>query len=252
MSDGGTITLRTAVEQIDGEKVLGSVNCLAGTHVAISVENTGSGFDQRTRETIFEPFFTTRPAGQGTGLGLVTTLSIAERAGGGIRCSSVSGQGSVFTILLPCVNPSRHTTTSPLIVETTLERPPQLCVLLVHHDPGPRETLRRLLIHEGFRVETADSAAISLSIMDARGSDIGAIVTDYTMPVMSGRELFERVRTQWPRLPAILISGYTPDCDTANALQRLHSGFMAKPCSGRQLAEEVRHPRGIAAERVPR
>ena len=121
MSDTGTITLRTAVEQIDGEKVLGSVNCLAGTHVAISVENTGSGFDERTREKIFEPLFTTKPAGQGTGLGLVTTLSTAERAGGGIRCSSVSGQGSVFTILLPCVNPSRHTTTSLLIVEPTLE-----------------------------------------------------------------------------------------------------------------------------------
>ena len=252
MSDGGTITLRTAVEQIDGEKVLGSTNRLAGTHVAISVMDTGTGFDERTREKIFEPFFTTKPAGQGTGLGLATTLSIAERAGGGIRCSSVRGQGSVFTILLPCVNPSRHTTTSPPIVQPTPERPPPLCVLLVDDDPGPRETLRRLLIHEGFRVETADSAAVALSIMDARGSDIGAIVTDYTMPVMSGRELLERVRTQWPRLPAILISGYTPDRDTANALQRLHSGFLAKPFTGRQLAEEVRHQLGIAAELVPR
>ena len=237
--DGGSITLHTSVERLTGERVLGSPASLSGAHVAISVRDTGSGFDDATRAQIFEPFFTTKPPGQGTGLGLATTLSIAERAGGGLRCTSAIGVGSTFTLLLPCSNVADVAPpTAP--VTAVHDDLPAHRVLLVDDDPGPRDTLRRLLVHEGFGVEVADSGAAALRVLDAHGDAISVLVTDYVMPLMSGRELLEQVRARLPQLPAIVISGYAPDRGTAATLSRLHAGFLAKPFTGRQLAEVIR------------
>ncbi len=244
--DGGTITLHTAVERLAGERVLGSAAALSGSHVAISVTDTGSGFDDATREQIFEPFFTTKPPGQGTGLGLATTLSIAERAGGGVRCTSTPGVGSTFTLLLPCAN---ATDVSPPPMPVASDGAPSQLhrVLLVDDDPGPRDTLRRLLVHEGFGVEVADSGAAALRLLETQGATISVLVTDYVMPQMSGRELLEEVRIRLPQLPAIVISGYAPDRGTAATLSRLHAGFLAKPFTGRQLAEVIRQQLAAAA-----
>ncbi|MES3032543.1 MAG: ATP-binding protein [Gemmatimonadota bacterium] len=245
-SDGGTITLHTTVERLSGERVLGSPAALSGSHVAIAVHDTGIGFDDATRAQIFEPFFTTKPPGQGTGLGLATTLSIAERAGGGVRCSSVPGVGSTFTLLLPCAN-TIDVAQPPAAATTPGTSAPLHRVLLVDDDPGPRDTLRRLLVHEGFHVEVAESGASALRLLDAHGASISILVTDYVMPQMSGRELLEQVRMRLPQLPAIVISGYAPDRGTAATLSRLHAGFLAKPFTGRQLAEVIRQQLAAAA-----
>jgi DNA-binding response OmpR family regulator len=117
---------------------------------------------------------------------------------------------------------------------------PRRFVLLVDDDPGPRDTLRRLLVHEGFMVEVADSGPVALRVLDTRGDRCLAIVTDYMMPHMSGRELLERLRLRWPVLPALLISGFTPDDGTAGMLERLNVGFLAKPFTGRELAAAIR------------
>ena len=238
MPAGGVITLRSAVEQLHGERMFGSPNPLSGVHVAISVQDTGTGFDEQTRAHMFEPFFTTKPSGQGTGLGLATALSIAERAGGGVRCSSTVGTGSIFSMLLPCVNP--YTTAPGSASASTPRAALRQFVLLVDDDEGPRETLRRLLVHDGFDVEVADSAAQALRVLQESGSSVSALVTDYMMPHMSGRELIQRMRLQWPDLPAVVISGFSADADMSDFLRRMRAGFLAKPFTGRQLAEAIR------------
>jgi hypothetical protein len=182
--DGGSITLHTAVERLSGERVLGSPNPLNGLHVAISVHDTGTGIDDATRARIFEPFYTTKPPGQGTGLGLATTLSITERAGGGVRCTSTPGLGSTFTLLLPCVRPAPGNGASPPSPAEEAPAPPRHCVLLVDDDAGPRDTLRRLLVHEGFEVLVAESGKAALALLDAHGERISVLVTDYVMPLM--------------------------------------------------------------------
>ena len=245
MPAGGVITLRSAVEQLHGERMFGSPNPLSGVHVAISVQDTGTGFDEQTRAHMFEPFFTTKPSGQGTGLGLATALSIAERAGGGVRCSSTVGTGSIFSMLLPCVNP--FTSASGNASAPTTPATLRQFVLLVDDDEGPRETLRRLLVHDGFDVEVADSAAQALRVLQENGSSVSALVTDYMMPHMSGRELIERMRLQWPDLPALVISGFSADADMSDFLRRMRAGFLAKPFTGRQLAEAIRQQFALAS-----
>ncbi len=240
MPEGGAVRLTTQIEHLTGERVNGSPNPLAGTHVAITVRDTGAGIDETTLTHMFEPFFTTKPAGQGTGLGLATVLSIAQRAGGGVRCESRVGFGTAFTILLPRANSLELgvPTTDGIAAPPAL--PPQEFVLLVDDDPGPRDTLRRLLAHDGFHVEVADSGAAALQILDARGDDALALVTDYMMPHMSGRELLVRVRERWPALPAIVISGFAADDVTTDFLARVNAAFLSKPFSGRELSAAIR------------
>ena len=236
MSEGGLVTLRTAIEQLDGEMLPGATTPLAGVHVAISVHDTGAGFDAETRSRMFEPFFTTKPSGHGTGLGLATVLAIAQRAGGGVRCTSIPGQGSVFTILLPLVSADTEPETPP----TSQPVAARDLVLLVDDDAGPRETIRRVLQHEGFDTLVASSGADALRLVAEHASAIRLVLTDFMMPHMSGRELLDQIRIDWPAMPAIVMSGYTPDADTARDLGRLHAAFIAKPFTGRQLAALIR------------
>ncbi len=237
MGAGGIVHLRTTVERLTGEAVLGATQPLAGEHVAISVEDSGTGFDDVTRDRMFEPFFTTKAAGLGTGLGLATVLAVAQQCGGGVRCSSAVGQGATFTILLPRVH--AVATLVPPGEEPAPDRAVTLRLLLVDDDAGPRNAMQRLLIHEGFAVDVAESGADALRQLSAADGAYDAIITDYMMPSMTGLELLEEVRLTRPALPAVVVSGYAPNDDTAIALERLHAGFLSKPFSGRQLAASV-------------
>ncbi len=239
MPAGGSIVLRTGVELLAGEAMLGTSNPLTGAHVAIAVQDSGSGFDDATRERMFEPFYTTKPAGRGTGLGLATVLAVAQQSGGGVRCSSAPGHGATFTILLPQTNPVGQPDTSRP-EQPAAQTAPAPQILLVDDDPGPRDTMRRLLMHEGFGVDVADSGAAALRMLEAPGASYDGLVTDYMMPMMTGRELLELVRPMWPELPAVVVSGYAPNEDTAETLTRLNAVFLAKPFTGRQLSAVVR------------
>ena len=245
MPAGGAVVLRTGVEHLTGESVLGSSNPLAGVHVTIAVQDSGSGFDDVTREHMFEPFYTTKPTGRGTGLGLATELAVAQQCGGGVRCISIPGKGATFTILLPRTNPAEQPV-APREDPLALLPAPSLHILLVDDDAGPRDTMRRLLLHEGFSVDVADSGAAALRMLHAPGAAYDGLVTDYMMPVMTGRELLERLRVTWPELPAVVVSGYAPNEDTSGTLRRLRAGFLAKPFTGRQLSALVRQQIALA------
>ncbi|MCC7051879.1 MAG: response regulator [Gemmatimonadaceae bacterium] len=249
MPDGGVVTLSTSVEQLDGELRSGATSALTGAHVALTVRDTGTGFDEETRRRMFEPFFTTKPSGQGTGLGLATVLAIAQRAGGGVRCESTPGAGAVFTILLPLVHADGVTTDTPLTTPSVRGVHP--IILLVDDDGGPRETLRRVLTHEGFEVLAVASGPEALLMLDERGTEIRLLLTDFMMPLMTGGQLLERVRERWPELPALVMSGFSPDAGTARDLERLRAGFIAKPFTGRQVAAMIRQRLGVAAAGAP-
>jgi signal transduction histidine kinase/ActR/RegA family two-component response regulator len=246
MPAGGIVHLRTAVETLTGESVLGSRTPLLGEHIAISVADAGGGFDDTTRERMFEPFYTTKAVGRGTGLGLATVLAVAQQCDGGVRCSSVPGAGATFTILLPTHDPVRRP-------EMPREQPasdqaPTPHLLLVDDEAGPRDTIRRVLVHEGFAVDVAESGVAALRLLQTPGASYDAIVTDYMMPAMTGRELLERVRVTLPELPAVVVSGFAPNEDTAETLTRLHAVFLGKPFTGRQLSSIIRQQIALATD----
>lgn len=102
MPAGGVVVLRTGVERLTVAEVLGSSRPLAGVHVAIAVQDVGTGFDGATRERMFEPFFTTKPAGRGTGLGLATVLAVVQQCDGGVCRRSQDAIGALCGVRRSC------------------------------------------------------------------------------------------------------------------------------------------------------
>lgn len=176
-----------------------------GRAVEISVRDRGSGIEPDVIDRVFEPFFTTKGPGSGTGLGLSSVRSIARSVGGEVRVESRPGEGSTFTVQLPLVEPQG--------AERSGEgRPQRLVVLVVDDQPMVLEATAGLLAAAGHEVHTAASAEEALrdgALLDS----IDALVTDATMPGMSGLELARRVRERRADLPVVIVSGLPPPPD---------------------------------------
>jgi PAS domain S-box-containing protein len=177
-----------------------------GVYTRVSVSDTGCGMDQATQRRIFEPFFTTKAPGEGTGLGLSVVYGIMESHDGAITVYSQPGEGTVFHLYFP----ARAGETTPLIDEESA----------IPHGHGERllfvddeEILARLgretLSHLGYAVEIATQPALALALVRADPLHFALVITDQTMPGMTGLELATELKQIRPGLPIILMSGYS-------------------------------------------
>jgi CheY-like chemotaxis protein len=191
---------------------------------------------------LFEPFFTTKPVGEGTGLGLATVYGVVQRAGGMIDVASAPGEGTTFTLWLPST-----TTTGTLASPAVPDAPPTAPVpgvapmaLVVDDEAMVRAIMVRVLRRAGYVVHEAASGDEALALLATHAGCIGVLVTDFAMPGMTGRMLLERALAQWPHLATVLVSGYTSDDATRQALQRSRTRFLAKPFTPTTLLATVR------------
>jgi signal transduction histidine kinase/CheY-like chemotaxis protein len=185
------------------------------------VEDNGVGMSPALRGRIFEPFFTTRAAGEGTGLGLSQVSSALARIGGRADVSSTPGVGSCFRLMLPLAEPQAPPPAEPpappgsdaCLPRQPQPRPqtatgaPQGRVLLVDDDEVVGMTLSFLLERAGWQVRLFDQPARALQWLDGADVPPDVLVTDQTMPTMSGLELCRAVRQRLPGLPLVLVSG---------------------------------------------
>ena len=197
----GTITISAHQEEMaDGN----GHGLPPGAYVCVSVSDTGMGMDAATLARAIEPFFTTKGVGKGTGLGLSMIHGLAVQSGGTLTLKSQVGKGTTAEIWLP-----RGEAVTGAIVSAEQARPEhRTCtVLLVEDDPlvmtGTAATLEDL----GHAVMEAASAEAALRIL-REGTSIDLVVTDHAMPGMTGLELAERIRAEWPTLPILLASGH--------------------------------------------
>lgn len=206
MPEGGTITLSAASEEVtDAQSARGrhSAGLLPGRYVRLSVTDTGLGMEPGILAHVAEPFFTTKDIGKGTGLGLPMVKGFAEQSGGGFGLTSTLGRGTTVTVWMPVAAArTRHAAREEA---TAAERAP-LRILLVDDEPIVRETLAAQLEGMGHAVVATPSANAALAELDSAGPP-DALVTDLTMPGMSGLSLIRRAQERFPGLPAILITG---------------------------------------------
>jgi len=213
----GDVTIR--VEPADGR-------------VLLTVTDTGRGMAPETLSRVFDPFFTTRGPGQGTGLGLSVALGIVQSHGGTIRAASRPGQGSVFTVDLPRVEPGPV----PLPEEPREAAPiPPLDIVVVDDEPSVRFLLLTSLRREGHSVVVHDDAQPLLEAMLSGAVKPGLVITDLAMPGMTGSELLEKVRSAGLDVPFIAMSGDSMRFDVArlSALGRVVR--LKKPFTFREL-----------------
>lgn len=206
-----------------------------GDYIELSVSDTGEGIDGNIRERIFDPYFTTKALGKGTGMGLAVVHGIVTSHGGAVTVCSAPGEGTTFHIFLPLVeDPARKLSASPGAAEMPKGRER---VLLVDDEAYLVEIGKQMLDRLGYGVtaETVPFKALSRFREDPSAFDL--VITDLTMPGMTGEGLVAELRKIRPDIPVIICSGVMEGTLLA---EKEGSDFIAKPFKLGLLAAKVR------------
>lgn len=235
-SENGRFTIGTEDVVVDTKLAKRTPPLRPGPHVKITVEDNGHGMDSQIQERIFDPFFTTKPMGEGTGLGLSTSLGIVRNHGGAILVDSTPNKGTTFTIYLPTITepPLRESR------ETVQTFGGKERVLVVDDEEQMGRLLIRQLTPLGYQVTTQISSRIALKMIEQNNSKFDIILSDFTMPELSGLKLAKAIRRICPKIPIILMSGY------GEALEKvdLHAigvhTLLQKPIAIKELSQAIR------------
>ncbi|ADK83767.1 multi-sensor hybrid histidine kinase [Desulfarculus baarsii DSM 2075] len=202
----------------------------------LSVADDGAGVDPLIRGRIFEPFFTTKAPGEGTGLGLSVVHGIVSRLGGQINVTDRPGGGSVFGVRLPAVDAESLQDDS---AQPANLRGPER-IMLVDDEPGLAQTMGELLGCLGYRVAVFQDSRQALYAFQNDPSAFDLLITDQTMPGLTGEALIRRMLALRPDLPVILCTGYSESLKPDDAARLGVRLFLYKPFSHRELAAAVR------------
>lgn len=216
MPEGGELTIGVARRRFDRE-LARAAELAPGDYVQIDLSDTGCGIPAELLTRVFEPFVTTKPFGGGSGLGLSMVYGFVRQSGGNVRIQSRPGEGTNVRFVLPATPPpAPDTGQSP--APSPAGRLAGLPVLLVEDEPAVRKVIRLQLTALGHPVLEAANGVEAIALL-RDVEDIAFLVSDTVMPGgMDGRELARQARALRPRLPILLITGYTSEPTTADGI----------------------------------
>jgi two-component system cell cycle sensor histidine kinase/response regulator CckA len=236
---GGKIILETSEIHIGEEMLDARLSLAPGRYVTLAVRDTGVGMDAETMSRIFEPFFTTKEAGHGTGLGLASVFGIVEQFGGRIAVYSELQRGTTVKVYLPRTDqPVEEAAESP--ARAGLRMRGSESILLVEDEEVLRVLIARTLRNRGYHVLEARYASEAFAILNEPGRVVDLVLSDVVMPGMSGVGFVERVRTEWPNVRAVLMSGFSDRSEARVVPEGTGVPFLEKPFSQDQLLTVVR------------
>ncbi len=235
-SEPGVLDVTLDAVDLDSSEARRYGNLEPGRFVRIVVRDSGQGISPEVAEHAFEPFFTTKPRGEGSGMGLAVAHGIVTAHGGVIRLEGRPGQGTLVEVLLPR---SERTDLSIQLPAGDAHGGNET-ILLVDDETAILEVLQEVLVRAGYTVESYADPGAALDRVCSEPGQFDLVITDYTMPKLSGAELAQRVREVAPDLPLILVSGFGEVLDET-ALHRCGvTAVMAKPPVMSELRTRVR------------
>ncbi|WP_320041564.1 response regulator [uncultured Desulfobacter sp.] len=207
-----------------------------GDYIKLSVSDTGSGISPKIIGSIFDPYFTTKEPGEGTGLGLALVHGIVEKYGGDIEVFSELGQGSIFSIYLPIIKTSQSC--DPYVKEdlpTGSER-----ILFVDDEPSIAHMCCQMLERFGYSVTCSISSVEALDLFQEKPDNFDLVITDMTMPKMTGDKLAAELMKIRQDIPVILFTGYSKKMSDKSAADLGIKAFAYKPIDQADLVKMVR------------
>jgi CheY-like chemotaxis protein len=235
---GGVLSVSLQTLELSQMEASRYVDLQPGSYQVLSVSDTGMGMDQQTLNRIFEPFFTTKGTERGTGLGLAVVHGIAHSHGGTVTVYSEPGQGSTFRVYLPVIQgplPGKDEEQSDLPTPGGHER-----ILLVDDEQALVDLGRSLLERLGYRVTATNSSTEALELFKARPEAFDLVLTDYTMPHLTGLALSQEMLKIRPELPIIISTGFSHQLTEEKAQAIGIRRMVMKPVLGTRLAWLIR------------
>jgi len=232
----GRIVIATERVRHDREFVTSQGTAHPGSYAVLSVEDNGSGMDEKTRGRIFEPFFTTKEVGKGTGLGLAVVYGIIRQHNGFIDVRSVPGEGTTFLLYLPLFEGEADEGEEDK--DAALPRG-RGTILVAEDEDAVRAMIRMLLYESGYRVIEAVNGVDAVVRFREDPQGIDAVLLDVVMPRMNGREACAEIRRIRPEVKVLFMSGYSGDILEEWALDGQVNGFLHKPLRPREFVRQL-------------
>ena len=234
--DGGTLFISLEKKTFLQQDIVNAPDTQPGDFVQISIRDSGVGIDHEIQEKIFDPYFTTKEIGKGTGMGLVIVHGIVKSYGGFITWHSQTGEGTVFRINLPLLNEQSVDDVEPeKLIPTGSER-----ILFIDDEKMLAELGQITLERLGYRVTARTSSLEALTTFQNQPDDFDLVISDQTMPGMTGIELARRMLQIRPHLPFILCTGFSAVISEEKAKSIGIKGFALKPLGRREIAVLIR------------
>ena len=238
----GKIAVRLHPVTIDTRLAAEITNLKPGPHLQLTVSDNGHGMDRATLERIFDPFFTTKPQGQGTGLGLSIVRSVVAAHGGALQVQSHPGTGTTFNLYFPIVTePVAQPAQATPVLNGHGEE-----ILLVDDETMVADFAMAALVQYGYRPAKFYDPREALASFHATPGRYAALVTDLTMPHLTGLDLLDTIRATRPEMPAIILTGYGSSNSQQAITRRPRCILLRKPFSGEALARELTNTFGSA------
>jgi CheY-like chemotaxis protein/anti-sigma regulatory factor (Ser/Thr protein kinase) len=232
----GTVEIGVRSMDVSAENRDGFPDLDLGPYVRLSVKDTGQGIAPDIRERMFDPYFTTKEKGVGTGLGLAVVHGIVKKSNGTIRVESEIGRGSVFHVYLPQVDLS----VSKQAEHAAVPRGGSERILFVDDEKMLVEVGEQILRRLGYDVVSRTSPLEALELFKARPKDFDLVISDQTMPGMTGDALARELMKLNPGIPVILCTGYSQLIDQRRAREKGIRALVMKPILISEIADAIR------------
>jgi PAS domain S-box-containing protein len=229
----GTILLRTWRQKCSTEMLQSpfmAVHSPPGEYACLEIEDSGGGIEPEGYPRLFDPFYTTKFTGRG--LGLAAVHGIVRMHRGVVQVDAVPGKKTVFRFLFPLAPGEEPRTVSPA---KPIER-----ILVIDDEDTVLRVAARLLGNAGFEVDTVESGQAAMDLLAGSPQGYSAVVLDYSMPGMDGKEVLTRIASLCPGLPVIMSSGYPEETVLAESNGLSWAAFIQKPFRGRDFTGAVR------------
>ncbi len=233
---GGVLDVRLTDVELDADYAAKHFDIKPGPYLKLSVSDTGHGMPPGLLEHIFDPFFTTKQQGEGTGMGLSVVHGIVKSHGGTISVYSEPGEGSIFNVYLPAIESTlEQKTREEKPVPTGTER-----ILFVDDEQALVNMGKQLLESLGYEVTIRSSSIEALELFKVQPDKFDLVITDLTMPNMTGDELAQKLMAIRPDIPVILCTGFSTKMDAEKTKKIGIRAFILKPVIKQDIAEIIR------------
>lgn len=235
--NGGVLEIRLTNVRVETGSSGKFPDLSPGPYVNLTVSDTGHGMKPEIMDRIFDPYFTTKAVGEGAGLGLAVVYGIVKSYHGAVKVHSKPGKGSIFEVFLPRIEypPQETKAMESEPIPGGSER-----ILLVDDEEALVYAVQKMLERLGYRVTAKTSSLEALETFYARPREFDLIITDMTMPNMTGVELSKRIKQMRPDIPMVLCTGFSEMIDEKKAEALGFEAFVMKPIVRRNIAETTR------------